>query len=115
MDATGSLNQSLAAGPASPGLWPSLALSWIAGGFSAGLMGALIAGRGAGHTAGALMSLSAWGLCWLAWPGTGGLLTVAMTPSLGAALGTGLAHRVRAADVDYRLRPSVVTLPAPTR
>jgi len=111
--AAGSLNQALAAGPASPSLWPPLASSWIAGGFAAGLMGTLVACRGAGHTAGALMSLSSWCLCWLAWPDAGGLLTAALMPSLGATLGTGLAMRLVAGEVERPLRPSVVTLPAP--
>ncbi|MDT8449943.1 MAG: hypothetical protein RQ847_07180 [Wenzhouxiangellaceae bacterium] len=63
--------------------------AWLLGGAVAGLMATLIGRRRfSGHLAGAALTASALLLVRAAWPDAGGLLAFAITPSLGAALGT---------------------------
>ncbi len=111
LDPAGSLNRALVSGPQQGSIWGPLLAAWLTGGFAAALMATLVGrSRWSGYGAGALMSLSAWCLCRLAWPESGALSAVAATPLLGAALGTGIALRVLMGDETRRARPSVVTL-----
>lgn len=98
-DPDGSLNRALVAGPQTDGVWFPLLTSWLIGGAAAGLMATLVGRRRAsGHSAGGLMSISAFAVCRLAWPESGALVAVCLTPSLGAALGSGLGQRIVSSD-----------------
>jgi len=110
-DPDGSLNRALVAGPQTDGIWFPLLTSWLLGGATAGLMATLVGRRqSSGHLAGALMSVSALVLCRLAWPESGALVAVCLTPSLGAALGSGLGQRVVSSDAARPAQGGVDTL-----
>jgi hypothetical protein len=94
------LNAALIHGHDSGTLLLALAASWLAGGFSGGLMAGLVGrGRWAAYVAGALLSLGAWLLLWLAWAEGSSAWWLALTPGLGAIGGgwaaQGLLHSAR--------------------
>lgn len=115
LDPAQSLNNILAAAPLSGGWLAPLLLAWILGGVFGGLMGTLVGrNRFSGHATGLCLSASAAVLAWISLPGAGGFLVIAITPSLGAALGTWLGLGLglgQAGDKhEIIMTPSVVTL-----
>lgn len=89
-------------GQPAPSLW-SLNLplfgplfgAWLLGGTLGGLMATLVGRhRFSGHAAGVLLSASAAMIAYFAWPLAGPFVAVAVMPSVGAALGTGLGLRL---------------------
>jgi hypothetical protein len=106
------LNRELVSGPDGSGIWLPLLTSWLIGGAAAGLMATLVGRRRAsGHAAGALMSISAFCLCRLAWPEAGALASVCLTPSLGAALGCGWGQRIVSSEAASPAQSGIGTLP----
>lgn len=91
LDPSHSLNESLTRAPLAGGWMAPLLGAWLAGGAFGGLMATLVGrNRLIGHLTGLLLSGSALLIAALALPKAGGALAISMTPSLGAALGTGL-------------------------
>lgn len=87
------LNAALTHGHDSRNLLLALASSWLAGGFSGGLMAGLVGrGRWAAYASGLLLCLGAWLLLWLAWAGGSGAWWLALTPGLGAIGGGWVAQ-----------------------
>lgn len=85
------LNAALAHGGDSMILLRALALSWLAGGFSGGLMAGLVGrGRWAAYASGLLLCLGAWLLLWLAWADGASAWWLALMPGV-SAIGGGWA------------------------
>lgn len=100
------LNGALAHGHEGRQLLLALTTSWLAGGFSGGLMAGLIGrGRWAAYASGLLLCLGAWLLLWLAWADASNAWWLALTPGLGA-IGGGWAAQAL-------LRSAGKTTPAP--
>ncbi|MGB0513693.1 MAG: hypothetical protein ACPGJE_02495 [Wenzhouxiangellaceae bacterium] len=107
------LYQALLIGPTSEGLLWALAVSWSAGGITAGLMSTLIAGhRAAGYISGALLSGAAVLLIALAWPATGAVLLLALTPVLAAMVGAWAGQPLVVADRARVKNSTLATLAA---
>ncbi|HKL51255.1 MAG TPA: hypothetical protein VJ908_08810 [Wenzhouxiangellaceae bacterium] len=111
LDPTRSLNESLAHAPLVGGWLAPLLAAWIAGGVFGALMATLVGrNRFIGHVVGLLLSGSALLIAALSLPGAGSVLTIAATPSLGAALGTWLGIFLSGKQPKNLMTPSIVTL-----
>jgi len=103
LDPQRALNQVLDQAPAADGLLLPLLTAWIAGGVFGGLMATLVGRkRIAGHVTGLLLSGAALLLTIIVLDDTGRFLAIAATPSIGAALGTGLGLRLLDSEADQR-------------
>jgi len=111
LDPSYSLNQLLAQGPLAEGWVVPLLSSWIAGGALGGLMATLVGGnRLIGHLTGLLLSGSALLVAALSFPGAGLFLTIAATPSIGAAPGSWLGLALARNHARHLTTPGVGTL-----
>lgn len=111
LDPTRSLNVILAQAPFAGGWLAPLLAAWMAGGIFGALMATLVGrNRFIGHVAGLLLSGSALVIAALSLPDAGSVLTIAATPSLGAALGTWLGVLLTSKQPKNLMTPGIVTL-----